>query len=140
MIDNYYRLVSLKDQHPISSADMQRANEASSSVRNLLDERQQYITKHGLDRDVWMPAANWHSQQAFYAYAMQLIRAEPESIRLLRIYSQQFSGYALWCMSRAAGVGFPPPDPAKIEERLRTAAVDEEAVLIWRRYYASLPD
>jgi putative sugar O-methyltransferase len=132
--------VSLRDQQPISVDDALRAKAACLYVRSLVDQRGTYIESHGLDRDVWMPAANWHAGQSFYRYAEELLAGNTDLIDLLRIYSQQFSGNALWSMTSGDGQTLPPLERALIEERQRSIELDDWALDIWAKLRDQLPE
>jgi len=131
--------IGLADQEPLSTEDMQRARQALARVRNLLDLRSRSLLEGRLDGSVGMPAANWEGGGSFYALAFRLLEGRKEDLELLRILSQQFSGYALWCMANAESVGFPPLDRVGLEAHLGTITLDYHIRSTWKRLREELP-
>lgn len=110
MIRADYEFVSLNDQQPIDPVERNRAREAARLVAELLSQREEYVLQRRLDKRLWMPTAKWHTGQPFYDYARALLNDDTNTIELLRLYAQQFSGYALWSMSKGEGQALPPHD------------------------------
>ncbi|HEY7391304.1 MAG TPA: putative sugar O-methyltransferase [Bryobacteraceae bacterium] len=140
MIGADYDFVSLNDQKPIDQVERNWARDASRLVGTLLNQREHYILQRGLDETLWMPTANWHSGQPFYDYARALLDDDTDTIELLRLYAQQFSGYALWSMSKGEGQALPPHERTAIEESVRLAKLDTEAIARYRELCTKLPD
>ena len=132
--------VSLDGQEPLSAAEHERARDASAFVRALLDQREDYVARHALNREVWMPAANWEPGQRFYNGARELLAGNAGTIELLRIYAQQFSGYALWCMSKGTGTPLPPLNRQTIAASLNSVTEDTEALATYRLLRNELPE
>jgi hypothetical protein len=135
-----YDFISLKDQEPIDPIERNWAREASHLVGTLLSQREQYIFQRGLDKALWLPDANWHAGQRFYDNAKALLNDDTNTIELLRLYAQQFSGYALWAMSRRQGQPLPPNDRATIEASVEAAKPDAEAIARYRELCPQLPE
>lgn len=76
--------ISLAQQEPLSALDWQRAQSAVRHAQSLMDQRESYIESHGLSRDVWMPASNWHVYQPFYRYVKELLGGNPLVMREMR--------------------------------------------------------
>src|SRR5262249_15520373 len=139
-MNRHLEFVFFADQAPLTPTELSSANTAAAYVRKLFEQRDDYVSRHGLDRDIWMPAANWHSGQPFYRYASELLNGNATAIELLRIYAQQFTGYALWCMSKGPDTPLPPLDRAAIEARLQTVKPDEQSITICTRLRTELPE
>ena len=140
MDSSFEGFISLAEQEPLSPQDCRHAQSAIRYVRSALDRRESYIESHGLSREVWMPAGNWHEYQPFYQYAKELLGGNTLAIEFLRLYAQQFSGNALWAMTHCGGQALPPLDRALIEEKLRSISPDDWAIRKCQEFGQRLPD
>lgn len=134
-----YPFASLESQRPIEEEELPLIEEARQQVRNLLEQRERYIHARGLSPAIWLPAANWRVEQAFYAPASALLAGDRHTAELLRLYSQQFTGCALWCMSRDPGQPLAPEDRAAIEENLSRVVMPEGLLALFTALWERIP-
>jgi hypothetical protein len=132
------RFISLSDQEPLTEAERARAVHMAGWVKGLLENRDLRIAQLRLDPCIWRPAANWGEWQAFYEAAHSLMRGE--NVEWLRLWSQQFTGYALWSMRRGGALA--PKDILAIEQVLLKSASspDETAIELCARLRKELPE
>lgn len=112
------RFVYLRDQQPLDAADWAVARTVLAHVRHIHDVRPERIEALGLDKEVWLPAANWQSErQAAHRNSWALF--EPQNLPLLRILSHHFTGYWLGWLGQPHDA-VPGEPPEQIDERLAT--------------------
>jgi SAM-dependent methyltransferase len=132
------QFISLSDQQVLSEMELARGMGAAEKVSEFLQNRETRIKQLGLDPAIWLPAANWGGDQAFYESSRRLMRGE--NIEWLRLFAQQFTGYALWSLRRAGPL--PPDDIVAIERTILqcSSSPDQSALELCQRLRVLLPE
>jgi hypothetical protein len=135
-----YPFVSLSDQKPLTQAQLARAGESVRYVRNLVDSRARYLADHSLEPAIWMPSSIWGVEHALHRAARALLDGDRHTIEFLRIYSQQFTGVALWSMSKGEGQPLAPMDRAALEKSVEDVRLDDAWLATYKEFRNMLPD
>jgi hypothetical protein len=80
---------------PLTPAEHETAASICRWIEGLIEDRDAYIARHGLDPAVNNPAANWSLDNSFYDGSRALLTRRYEELNMLRVFSQMFSGVFL---------------------------------------------
>ena len=86
--------------------DFSLAHRVRDSVVRLVDQRSDYIRRHGIDADFALPHGNWSSNPEGHFY-QRVLRCDHEAIAKLRAFCPIFNGFHLYELSVSAGLDFP---------------------------------
>lgn len=96
--------VYLRDQEPLSDAELARARAVCGYVSQLLREREGYLTQAGLPPEIFLPSAGWSREAGLFTTTQALLSGERKHLERLRLLSQMFTGYQLLHLRLAQGV------------------------------------
>jgi hypothetical protein len=130
----------LQDQLPLTDEAFRRARGLCERVRALVAEREEYIRRHCLSREIHLPHGNWELGTSLYAAYLTVVDGDYTIINNLRLFSQVFTGYALMSLSREVGPELPREVPPDLDEHLaRLAGLSSPEVARYLETIAHLP-
>ncbi len=99
----------------LSEEDYRRLDMVRGWIARVIDRRDAYISEQNLDIAINNPAANWSPEQTFYDGYRALISGDRRNIRMMRVFSQIFSGFYLGLVY-AYGFQVPRSVPDNIDD------------------------
>lgn len=133
--------IYLKDQVPLSQQEKKAALAAGQWADEILNSRSNRLDELNLDKEVGEPGANWEGDKAFYRFTRAITSGEV--LDKLRLFSQQFTGYALHQMSREVGVSVPSLETSdrQFDQFFETVAdKPDESILKYETICRHLPE
>jgi len=113
----------------------------AARVLAMVDERQGYVERNGIDPGFAYPDANWSlgSQNAFAALFARVARCDQEVIGQLRAFTQVFTGHLLYEVRRGAPIleSVAPYTDEVVADAL--AQRNGPYIEAWQRLTANLP-
>jgi hypothetical protein len=130
-----------RDQQQLTPAAYQKALQLRDQIRFLLEEREGYIRRKGLDPQIHLPMGNWKLGGGLYAACRTVMKGDYQVLNHLRLFSQIFTGYKLLTLSGGPGLPIPNHVPVKVNERLaELAATPDGCVSAYQKTVENLPD
>lgn len=99
----------------MSQAGFDRAKIICEYISNVICDRNGYLQRNNLDVSINNPAANWSLENTFFDGYRALASKNYDSINMLRVFSQMFSGNYLG-VKHAAGMPVPKVLPKNLNE------------------------
>lgn len=106
-------------------------------INASIDSRVAYIDRHGLDRDIHHPAANWALDSAIFNGFRAMAARKFESVNAMRVFTQMFSGYYLG-VHPAAGTQVPRELPEGLDDFVDSCLDAAEKDAWWLQRYRTL--
>lgn len=77
---------------PLTDAEYEEARRVCLWAKQAVEDRDEYIATRKLDPNIHNPAANWSLDNSFYDGYRALASLDYESVNMLRVFSQMFTG------------------------------------------------
>lgn len=135
--------VLLGDMKTITEGEVAKVRKISEEIQFLVNSREDYIKKHGLDSEVYLPAGLWskgapNDFRKAYEYA---VKCDYDTINNLRFFVQPFSGHHLMPASVAKDSRSINRILSKFDSNIQEIAPEpDEYVHAWIKAIRHMPD
>ena len=128
---------------PITEDEVARVRKIAEEIQFLVNSREAYIKKHGLDSEVYLPAGLWSNDAPndFRKAYEHVLRCDYDTINNLRFSVQPFSGYHLMLPSVTEGSSSVHQMLREFDRRIQEIAPEpDEFVYAWIKATRHMPD